>query len=192
MTPTVLPPPPVVNGPVTSELRNSLNITIHKLRDLIFGIALPEIKTRTKTAKPVAVTGEVLRLARDLAASACTMLQEHHNGLQLGDISRQLQDIKAHLCPANVAQPPQKPSYTAALSAGVVSPILIVNLPIPQPGNVRQYDMTLKQKSHNRLEFAKISNTEPMSKAVGALRDAGIWREIRSRTPDSEGNQGTE
>ena len=169
MTPTVLPPPPVVNGAATSESRNSLNSTIHKLRDLIFGIALPEIKTRTKTAKPVAVTGEVLRLARDLAASACTLLQEHHNGPQLGNISRQLQDIKAHLCPANVAQPPRKPSYAAALSAGVVSPIPIVDLPVPQPGNARQYDMTLKQKSHDRLEFAKISNTELMSKVVGAL-----------------------
>ena len=169
MAPTVQPPPPVANGAATSESRTSLNITIHKLCDLIFGIALPEIKTRTKTAKPAAVTGEVLRLARDLATSTCTLLQEHHNGPQLGDISRQLQDIKAHLCPANVTQPPRKPSYAAALSAGVVSPIPIVDLPIPQPGNVRQYDMTLKQKSHDRLEFAKISNTELMSKVVGAL-----------------------
>ena len=106
MTPMVLPPPPVVNGAATLESRNSLNITIHKLRDLIFGITLPEIKTRTKTAKPAAVTGEVLRLTCDLTASACTLLQEHHNGPQLGDISRQLQDIKAHLCPTNVAQMP--------------------------------------------------------------------------------------
>ena len=52
--------------------------------------------------------------------------------------------------------------------------------------------MTLKQKSHDRPEFAKISNAELMSKVVGALRDAGIWREIQSRTPDSEGNQGME
>ena len=54
-------------------------------------------------------------------------------------------------------------------SQWVVSPILIVGLPVPQPSNVRQYDMTLKQKSHDRPEFTKISNAELMSKVVGAL-----------------------
>ena len=109
----------------------------------------------------------------------CLHTEEHHNGPQLGDISRQLQDIKYHLCPTNVAQLPQKPSYIAALLAGVVSSNPIVNLPVPQPSNVRQYDMTLKQKSHSRPEFANMSNAELMSKVVGALRDVGIWCEVR-------------
>ena len=114
------------------------------------------------------------------------------------DISRQLQDIKAHLCPTNIAQLSQKPSYAAGLppshcSAGVVSPIPIVDLPVPQPSNARQYDMTLKQKSHGRPEFANISNAELLSRWLGPFEtQASGMKSGPEVTPDSEGNQGTE
>ena len=122
------PPPPVESSDSASDTKVSLDDMVHKLHDLVFAIALP----KTKTAKTAVINIEVLHLTRNLAESACALLQEHWKGPQLDDISRQLEVIKAHLDIPSAARSPQKLSYTATVTTGTQSPSPAVS-PAPPP-----------------------------------------------------------
>ena len=110
----------------------SLNGTVHKLHDLIFKIAIP----KSKTTKTTSITIDMLLLACELAKSTCVQLQGHHGIPQADDISRQLEDIRAHLGISSTAQSPQtpqKPTYTPTLTVGAKSAVPATDLPPPQP-----------------------------------------------------------
>ena len=83
MVPMVPPPPLVASNDETPDLKAPLDVTIHKLCDLLYGIALP----KTRTSKTVAITIETLCLARGLVESACALSQERHGNPQLDGIS---------------------------------------------------------------------------------------------------------
>ena len=114
MVPTVQPPPPMKNSNAAPDTKASLDRTVHKLHDLIFKIAIP----KSKTTKMTSIAIDMLLLACELVESICTQLQGHHEVPWVADISRQLDDIKAHLGISCTTQPPQKPSYAAALTTG--------------------------------------------------------------------------
>ena len=153
----------------------SLGDTIHKLHDAILNIALP----KTKTAKTVFIPVETLHLARDLAGSACALLQEHHTGSQLNDISRQLKAIQTQLATPSEAQLPQKLSYAATLAMGMAS-----SSPKATPPpfgirtcHVRQYDITLTQKSRDKPALIGLSNDDMIARILEALRAADVCLE---------------
>src|SRR6266481_3607086 len=190
MVPTVQPPPPPVESSNSaSDTKVSLDDMVYKLHDLIFAIALP----KTKTAKTAVINIEVLHLARNLAESACALLQEHWKGPQLDDISRQLEVIKAHLDIPSAAQSPQKLSYAATVAIGTQSPSPGVSpAPPPHPLPARRFDITVTQKSRNEPVFANLSNKELIARILAALRAADVWLDDRPRTPDSEGIEGVD
>ena len=99
----VKPPPSVADSNVSDTKSSSLNDTVHKLRNLLFGIALP----KTEKAKMATITVEVLHCAHELAGSACALVQECHDGLQLDDISHQIEVIKSLLVTPKPSQPPK-------------------------------------------------------------------------------------
>ena len=70
MAPTGQPPSLKQSNATEPTTDSPLAITIHKLHDLLFKIAFP----KTKIAKTAAITVDTLRLAQDLATSACTAL----------------------------------------------------------------------------------------------------------------------
>src|SRR6266481_4412386 len=183
MVPTPQPPPPVESSNTPPEAKDLLDVMLHKLRDLIFDITLSKMRA-TKTTD---INIKVLCLARDLAGSACEILQEHHRGLQLDDISRQLEDIKMRLCTSGAAQAPQKPSYATTLSTGIKSATPATDLPPPRPSPAGRHGLMLIQKSCDKPIFVSMSNEEVMAKVVEAIRDAGVWLEERPSMPDSEG-----
>ena len=127
MVATLQLPPLVKGNKSTLNTGLSLGNAIHKLHDAILNIALP----KTKTAKTVSIPIETLHLACDLAGSMCTLLQEHHTGSQLDDISRQLKAIQTQLATPSEAQLPQKLSYAATLATGIASSSPKADLPPP-------------------------------------------------------------
>ena len=116
--PTVKPPPSVEGSNAPNIKALSLDDTVHVLRDLLFTITLP----KTEKAKMAAITIEALHRMCQLAGSACSLLQEHHVGLHLDDISRQINDIKTLLVTPSSTRSPQKMSYAATLTMGTKSP----------------------------------------------------------------------
>ena len=94
-----------------------------------------------------AIAIEDLHLARKLAESACTLLQEHHGSLQLDDISKHLEAIRARLDAPSTVQPPPKLTYAATLSTGIRSPASVIAPPPTQSHPARRYDVTLMQIS---------------------------------------------
>ena len=118
MAPTGQPPSSKQSNATELTTDSPLAITVHKLHDLLIKIAFP----KTKNAKTATITVYMLHLVQDLATSACIALQEHHGGLQLCDISRQLDTIMSHLGITSVAQLPQKCSYMSVLAAGAQLP----------------------------------------------------------------------
>ena len=185
MVPTVPPPPLVASNNKTPDSKAPLDVTIHKLRNLLYGIALP----KTRTSKTVAINIETLCLAHGLVESACALSQEHHGNLQLDGISRQLENIKTQLDASNPARPPQKTSYAATLSTGIKSPALAADTSPPRPHTTRQYIIMLSQKSCDRPVLIDLSNEELIARILGALCAANVWFEDRPCMPDSEGNE---
>ena len=119
MAPMVQPPSPANSKGIPLGTTASLVNTAHQLHDFISKIALP----KTRTAKTITILIKDLHLTRKLSTAACTLLSEWHKGLQLSNISQQLEDIKAQLDAPNAhtVTPclPQKHSYAAALITGV-------------------------------------------------------------------------
>ena len=116
-------PPSLKQSNTTEPTTDSpLAITIHKLHNLLFKIALP----KTKNAKTAAIAVDTLRLTQDLATSACTT-------------------IMPHLGIPSAAQLPQKCSYASVLATGVQLPVLVSSQNLPCP--VTHFDFTLTQKS---------------------------------------------
>ena len=185
MVPTVPPPPLVASNDETLDSKAPLDVTIHKLHDLLYGIALP----KTRTSKTVAITVKTLHLAHRLVESACALLQEHHGNPQLDGISRQLEDIKTQLDVSNPVRPPQKPSYAATLSTGIKSPALAANTSSPRPHTTRQHIITLSQKLRDRPVLVDLSNEELIARILRALCAADVWFKDRPRMLDSEGNE---
>ena len=66
----VLPPPLVASNDETLDSKAPLDVTIHKLRDVLHGIALP----KTGTSKTATITIEALCLTCGLVESACALL----------------------------------------------------------------------------------------------------------------------
>ena len=111
MIPTVKPPLLVEGCNASDTKAPSLDNPVHELCNLLFSIK----------AKTAAITIEALHHVRELAGSACALLQEHHNGPWLDDISRQIEVIKTLLVTPNLSQPPLKLSYAATLTKGIMS-----------------------------------------------------------------------
>ena len=191
MTPTVQPPPPTKNSNAAPDTKASLDGMVCKLHDLIiliFKIAIP----KSKTAKMTSIAINILLLVHELAESICTQLQEHHKVPWVADISRQLDDIKAHLGISCATQPPQKPSYAVALTVGARNAVPGVGPPPPQPPPrphvTGRFSITLVQKYHDKPAFTGLSNSELIGKILEALQAVDVWLEERPHTPDSEGN----
>ena len=161
-------PPPLVEGsnvPNTKTL--SLDDTVHALRDLLFTITLPKMEK----AKMATITIQALCCARQLAGSACSLLQEHHNSPRLDDISRQIDDIKTLLVTPSSTWSPQKMSYAATLAMGTKSPAPPAP---PQPLPARQHVVMLTQKSCNNPVLTNLTNNELISKITATLQDTEV------------------
>ena len=129
MAPTVQPPSSSEDSSPTPDMTASLCNTVQKLRDLVWEIAMPKMKM----AKTASITVETLLLARELAGSACALLQDPHEDPQVDNISRQLEDIKAHLGIPSKVGTSQRLSYAATLATGLKSPVPTLSLLSPPP-----------------------------------------------------------
>ena len=129
MAPTVQPPSSSEDSSPAPDTTASLRNTVQKLCDLVWEIAMP----KTKTAKTVSITMEMLLLACELAGSACTLLWDPHEDPRVDNIGRQLEDIKAHLGIPSKVGTPQKLSYTMTLATGLRSSVPTLSLPLPPP-----------------------------------------------------------
>ena len=177
MVPTVLPPPLVASNDETLDSKAPLDVTTHKLCDLLHRIALP----KTRTFKTAAITVEALCLTCRLAESARALLQEGHRDPQLDGISRQLEDIKTQLDASNPVRPPQKLSYAAILSAGIKSPAPAADTSPSWPHTTRQHIIMLSQKLHDRPILVDLSNEELIARILGVLCAANVW--FKDKTP---------
>src|SRR6266481_4962291 len=170
MFPTDPPPPPMENSNAVSDTKTSLDGTVHRLHELIFKIAIPKLKA----AKMTSIAINALLLARELSESACAQLQGHHRAPPADDISRQLEDIRAHLGISSTARTPWKPSYAAALTTDIKSSVPATGLPPPQPQPrpciVGRFSIALVQKSCDKPVFTDLSNNELIGKILDALR----------------------
>ena len=175
MAPMFQPSPPVKGNKSTLNMGLSLGNTIHKLHDAILNIALP----KTKTTKTVSIPIETLHLAWDLAGSVCMLLQEHHTGSQLDDISRQLEAIQTQLATPSKALLPQKLSYAATLAMGITSSSPKADLPPlgVWTCHVRQYDITLMQKLQDKPALISLSNDDMITRILQALQAADVCLE---------------
>ena len=181
----VQPPPPPESYDEVSGSKASLDTAVHGLCDLIFKIGL----LKMRNAKTAAITIEDLHLARKLAESTCTLLQERHGSLQLDDISKHLEAFRARLDAPSTAQPPRKLIYAATLSTGIRSPASVIAPPPMRSHPVRRYDVTLTQISGDNPVFANLSNDELIAKILEAFQAASICLEERAHTPDSDGHE---
>ena len=180
---TVQPPPPVESYNEVSGSKASLDTAVHGLHDLIFNIGLP----KTKSAKMAAITTKDLHLVCKLAESACTLLQEHHSRLQLDNISKHMEAIRAQLDAPSTVQPLHKLTYTTTLSMGIRSPASVTAPPPMQSHPVRRYDVTLTQISRDNPVFTNLSNDELIAKILEAFQAASVCLEERAHTSDSDG-----
>ena len=167
MVPMVKPPPLVEGSNVPNTKTLSLDDTVHALRDLLFTITLP----KTEKAKTAAITVKALHHVHQLSGSTCSLLQEHHNGPRLDDISRQIDNIKTLLVTPSSTRSPQKMSYAATLAMGTKSPAPPAP---PQPLPARRHDVTLTQKSRKNPVLANLTNNELISKITATLWDADV------------------
>ena len=153
------PPPPssIQDGVSEPHETVSLASTITKLYDLIFEIALP----KTNKAKMAPIPVGSLHLAHKLVTSACASLQDSHSGLQLSNISKQLESITTHLGILDTTQPTQKRTYASVLSAGAYAPTPPLSPSSnPQSCHTTRYGFTLAQTDRDRPVFAGMSNPE--------------------------------
>jgi len=180
----VPPPPPVENSTPVPTLTPSLADAIHKLHGIIFKIVLP----KTKAAKMATIPIEALHLVMTAQA---LLLHNRREGLQLNDISKQLEVIMARLDTQNASCLPQKHSYASVLTTGTLGPTMAttppLSLPLPRPAQC--FDITLVQKSRDSLVFVNLTSNELIAKILKALREADCWLEDRPHTPDSDGNK---
>src|SRR6266481_3510376 len=170
MFPTDPPPPLMENSNAVSDTKASLDGMVHRLHELIFKIAIPKLKA----AKMTSIAIDALLLTCELAESAHAQLQGHHGAPLADDISRQLEDIRAHLGISSAARMSRKPSYAAALTADIKSSVPAAGLPPPQPQPrpcvTGRFSIMLVQKSHDKPVFADLSNNELIGKILDALR----------------------
>ena len=129
MAPMVQPPSSSEDSSPAPDTTASLCNTVQKLHDLMWEIAMP----KTKTAKMASITVETLLLMCELAGSACTLLRDPHEDPRVDNISRQLEDIKAHLGIPSKVGTPQKLSYAVTLATGLKSSVPTLSLPSPPP-----------------------------------------------------------